>query len=199
MEIGFSKNKIEFKKELNALDRLTIQFTSIINGLKIKHVLVSGYVAILFGRSRASEDIDIIAEKLEFARFEEMWKETIKQFDCLNVINPKDAYYGYLPKGHAIRFSRKGKAIPNIEFKFPKVELDRWAITYRKTILLNNNHLFISPLELQIAYKLFLGSDKDIEDAVYLYRLFKKNLDTGILQEFVGKLKVHPLFKKHCK
>ena len=52
MEIGFSKNKIEFKKELNALDRLTIQFTSIINGLKIKHVLVSGYVAILFGRSR---------------------------------------------------------------------------------------------------------------------------------------------------
>jgi len=29
--------------------------------------------------------------------------------------------------------------------------------------------LYVSPLELQIVYKLWLGSDKEFEDAVFLY------------------------------
>ena len=37
--------------------------------------------------------------------------------------------------------------------------------------------LCISPIDTQIAYKLFLGSDKDIEDAVYLWEIFKNDLD----------------------
>ena len=59
MKLKFSKKKIEFRKELNDLDKFVIDFTSILNKLKIKYVIVSGYVAILFGRSRSSEDIDI--------------------------------------------------------------------------------------------------------------------------------------------
>ena len=59
MELKFSGNKIVFEKELNKLDKFVIDFTSILNKLDIRYVIVSGYVAILFGRNRSSEDIDI--------------------------------------------------------------------------------------------------------------------------------------------
>lgn len=60
MKLKFLKNKIEFKKELNDLDKFVVDFTSILNKLGINYVIVSGYVAILFGRNRTSEDVDII-------------------------------------------------------------------------------------------------------------------------------------------
>ena len=58
MDIKYS-DKIEFEKELNNLDKFTIAFTQILNESKINYALVSGYVSILFGRNRASEDIDL--------------------------------------------------------------------------------------------------------------------------------------------
>lgn len=63
MEIKVSKNRIKLNKELNDLDTFVIDFVKILDKSKIKYVLVSGYVSILFGRSRSSEDIDIIVKK----------------------------------------------------------------------------------------------------------------------------------------
>jgi hypothetical protein len=45
-------------------------------------------------------------------------------------------------------------------------------------------------LELQIAYKLYLGARKDIEDAVHLYLLFEENLSVARLEEWVTRLDV---------
>jgi hypothetical protein len=45
MKIDCIGKKIEFKKEQNKLDRFVIEFTSLLNILQIKHVIVSGYVA----------------------------------------------------------------------------------------------------------------------------------------------------------
>ncbi|MBI2127046.1 MAG: hypothetical protein HYU02_07030 [Thaumarchaeota archaeon] len=199
MKIRFSRNKIELEKELNTLDNLAIELTSVLNRFKIRYVLVSGYVSILFGRSRTSEDIDLIAEKINFAEFNSLWKEIVKSFECLNAGDSKSAYVKYLLTGNAIRFSRKGRAIPNIEFKFPKVELDEWTLDHRKKVILNQHTLFISPLELQIPFKLFLGSGKDIEDARHLYRLFKEEMDLGILSEFNKKLKVEHIFREYVQ
>lgn len=39
--------------------------------LKKRYVLISGYVSILFGRNRSSEDIDMIVEKLDYEKFKE--------------------------------------------------------------------------------------------------------------------------------
>lgn len=197
MEIKFSGNRIEFEKELNSLDNFVLDFTSILNKLNIRYVLVSGYVSILFGRSRTSEDIDLIVEKPDFARFRRMWEEVCRSFECIITKDVEEAYEDYLLTGHAIRFSRKGAFIPNIEFKFPKVELDYWTLKERKTVILNKNEILISPLELQIPYKLFLGSEKDIEDARHLYRLFKDKIDTKLMEEFNRKLKVEALFRRH--
>lgn len=44
---------------------------------------------------------------------------------------------------------------------------------------MNGKEILISPLEQQISYKLYLGSDKDIQDAKYLFELFKDKLNMG--------------------
>lgn len=199
MELKFTKSKIEFEKELNALDKLVIDFTSALNKLKIKYVVVSGYVSILFGRSRSSEDIDIIVEKIGQKKFEKLWLELYGRFECLNTKNTEDAYAGYLLTNHPIRFSKKDKPIPNIEMKFPRKELDLWTLKERKEVRLNHYKIFISPLELQIPFKLYLGSEKDIEDARHLYRIFKDRLNLQLLDEFNQKLKVNRLFNKYLR
>ncbi len=199
MEIKFLKDKIEFEKELNSLDKFTIDFTSILNKVNIKYVLVAGYVSILFGRNRSSEDIDLIIEKLNFEKFLKVWDEINKKFECLNSKNAKDVYNNYLLKNHAIRFSRKNKYIPNVELKFPKIELDDWTLENKKRVVINDNELFISPLELQIPFKLFLGSEKDIEDAKYLYDIFKDKLNIVMLEEFNRKLNIADLFDKYLR
>lgn len=197
MELTFLPEKIILNKELNALDRFILDFTRILEKKKIRFVLISGYVTILFGRNRTSEDIDMFVEQLDFARFNDVWNHLIKKFECINTNDGDEAYHEYLAKGCSLRFSKKGSFIPNIEFKFPKIDLDTWTLVERKTVLLNKKQLFISPLELQIPYKLFLGGEKDIEDAKYLYSLTKEHLKVTLLQEFNKKLKTTNVFRKY--
>lgn len=199
MNLNYSKNKIEFKKDLNNLDKFVIDFVSILNKLNLKYVIISGYVAILFGRSRSSEDIDMIIEKINFVDFSKLWNKLNEKLECINAETPKIAYEEYLMTNHAIRFSRKKEFIPNMEIKFPKLELEEWVLIQRKKILLNENELYISPIELQIPFKLFLGSEKDVEDAKYLYKIFKDKIDLRILEEFNRKLKVEELFNRYLK
>ena len=199
MKINYNESEISFEKELNSLDKFTVEFTTILNSLKTKYVIISGYIPILFGRNRSSEDIDIIVEKISFEAFEKLWGNIHKTFECIITNDVKDAYNEYLLTDLAIRFAKKNSYIPNIEFKFPKVELDLWTLNERKKVVLNNHQMFISPLELQIPFKLYLGSEKDIEDAKYLYNLFSDKLDSILLIEFNRKLKTEKLFNKFIK
>ena len=59
--------------------------------------------------------------------------------------------------------------------------------------------LFISRIEIQIPFKLFLGSEKDLEDARYLYEIFKDKIDTDLMREFNRKLNIEDLFDKYIK
>lgn len=199
MEIEYSDKEINFEKELNSLDKFTINFTSILNKLKINYVVVSGYVSILFGRNRSSEDIDLIIEKISYDKFIELWRELEKDFECVITENCNTAYQEYLAEGYSMRFSEKGKFVPNMEIKFPKTEIDQFTLDNKLKVLLNNNFLFISKIEVQIPFKLFLGSEKDLEDAKYLYEIFKDKLDINLLKEFNRKLNIEDKFDKYLK
>ncbi|MBI2548648.1 hypothetical protein HYW21_04830 [Candidatus Woesearchaeota archaeon] len=190
MEIDYSSKQIAFTKELNALDRFVISFTDILNKQKIHYVIVSGYVAILFGRNRASEDVDIFIEKMSFAAFSCLWEKLKEFFICLQTDNPKRAYEEYLQEGYALRFSFLHAFIPNMELKFPKTDIDRWTLSQKKKTLVNNNPLYISSIEMQIAFKLSLGSEKDIEDARYLYNIFEEFLDKDLLDQCLRNLNI---------
>ncbi|MDE1767017.1 MAG: hypothetical protein KGI27_12220 [Thaumarchaeota archaeon] len=200
MKFEISARQIRLDKELNDLDYIVIDFTKTLNTKRVDYALVSGYVSILFGRSRSSEDIDLIAKKISMKKFFILWEELSNDFKCITTGNAKNAYDNYLVKHHAVRFSRKGTFIPNMELKFPKMDLDNWAIENAKNVILNGNDAIkISPIELQIPYKLFLGSEKDIEDAKYLYKLFDGKLDKTMFKYFLKNLDKEDKFNKYLR
>lgn len=191
MEFEFSESKIVFDKEFSNLDRLAIKFTKILGKCKIDYVIISGYIAILFGRSRHTENVDLFIEEMPFEKFARFWKELDKDgFECLNTSSVEEAYNGYLNEKLAVRFAEKGMIQPNFELKFPKTKYNNYSLKHKVEVRLNNEKLLTSEIELQIAFKLNLGSDKDFEDARHLYEVFKEYLDMNLLKRQIVELKV---------
>jgi hypothetical protein len=191
MEIKFSKNSISLdQKELTTLDKVVIKFIEAMDD--IDYVIVSGYIAIFFGRIRGTEDIDILLNKMDMKQIEELHKKLLKNnfYPVNNVEDAKDAY-GLLSEGSSLRYAEKGTWAPNFELKFVKKPLDRHAMDNKMKVTFNEKYvMFISPIELQIAFKLWLGSDKDYEDARYIYNIFKAYLDIKRLRVFIAELRV---------
>ncbi len=198
MEIEFEGPNISLDKELNSIDKFVIDFVKHLN--RIQYVIISGYVALVFGRSRSTEDIDMFIKMIPFDEFNQLWLTLMDEYDCLNTDDVKDAYE-MLIKGMALRFAYNGKIIPNMEIKFPKFEIDNFALNNCLSLKLNNHPISVSSLELQIAYKLFLGLasltpdeavsfniNKDIEDARFLYKLFKEKLEFEKIEIYLRKL-----------
>jgi len=194
MRYDENKKEIILNKELNNLDKFVLDFVNLLD----EYVIVSGYVSILLGRSRATEDVDLLIPKINFENFNNFWKKIYKNnFECLNTSRVEDAFK--MLNEHAIRFAYPGKPIPNIEFKIIKTDLDKYSFENKIKVIVDDKFFLISPLELQIAYKLFLVADgideelqvdKDIEDARYLYKLFKEKINKEEFEIFVNKLNV---------
>lgn len=189
MDIIYTSKRIVFDKDLRAIDRFVFSFVQHLSKAGVKYVLISGYVALFFGRDRSTEDVDIFVEDLPFERFSEFWSIASNDFACLNTSDPKLAFELF-SSGIALRFHRKGSVIPNIEFKPLKTPLDRYCLENRLEVECNGQRLYISQLELQIAFKLWLGSDKDKEDARFLYKLLKEHLNMPLLKDMLSKLSI---------
>lgn len=182
-------NKLKLDRKLSKLDELVLDFTDLLEDFGLDYVIVSGYVAILTGRSRGTEDVDLIIEGLEKEGTTELAK-SLKERDywCINTDTSK--VYDMLKDDLAVRFAEEGKAIPNFEVRFASDEFERDALENKIKVELDNKTLYISPMELQIAYKLYLGSEKDLEDALHLYQLFVDKIDKEMLKEYSEKLSV---------
>jgi len=74
--------------------------------------------------------------------------------------------------------------------KIIKNEIDRYVLKYRRTVRLGERHLYISPIEMEISYNLSRGSDKEIEDARYLYNLFNEKLDKALMDRYLKELNI---------
>ena len=66
------------KHQLAPEDRVTFSFASVLDRTGIEYVIVAGYIAILLGRARRSDDIDFILGELDETRFEELCNEALK-------------------------------------------------------------------------------------------------------------------------
>ena len=197
MEFELKGNVLKFNRVLSNLDRLVIKFTKILSREKIDYVIISGYIAILFGRSRNTEDVDLFVEEMPFEKFFSFWNTLEKAgFECLNDSKPKEAFFEYLKNGLALRFAVKGTFLPNFELKFPKTDLNEYSVKNKIEVQLGEEKIFTSKMELQIAFKLYLGSDKDIEDAIHLWRVFKKTIDKELFMGFVKRLNVEGRLKE---
>ena len=193
MGIEVGKGGIRISRELSDLDRFVLDVVHIIER-HANYVIVSGYVTILFGRSRGTEDVDFVVERVSKERFVAMCREALNA--GFEFLNPEDCggLYEMLEEKMGIRMVRKGEIIPNAEIKFPKDSFHEEALKKRIPLRLNDETLYISPIELQIVYKLYLGSDKDLEDAVFLYEMFKDYLNWRALDEYAKRLGVEVPF-----
>ncbi len=182
-------------KEITELDKFVLSFTNLLEKYT-DYVIVSGYVVILFGRNRLTEDIDIIIKHIDKEIVESLYQELIKEdYDFLNA-ESSDRMYEMLEEGSRIRIVQRGAIIPNIDFKSVKDRYDRYSIDNRLELIIGEYHLYISPIELQISYKLYLGSEKDIEDAIYISDIFKDKINLDNMEKFMRELEVDPELAK---
>lgn len=197
MNYNAEKRELVLGKELSELDRFVLDFIKILQK-QTDYVIVSGYVSIIFGRTRATEDVDLLVPKMNKEKFIEVFETFLKSgYECANTSVAEEAFK--MLNEHAIRFYEAGFPIPNVEFKQIKTDLDRYSFENRIKVILPNGELYLSPIEMQIAYKLYLSSekgDKDIEDARHLYKLFDDKINKGILLVLAKKLKVENKIKE---
>jgi len=191
MEVNLKEREIILDKVLNNLDKFVWSFVRLLGD---NYVIVSGYVSIITGRSRATEDVDLLVPHIDFDNFEILWNKITKEgFECINTPNVKDAFEMF--GQNAIRFAYSGKAVPNIEFKQMSGEIHDYSFNNKLKLFMGDKIFFIFPIEMQIAYKLNLGSQKDLEDAKHLYDLFLEYLDTSELIKLIERFKVSKEFE----
>lgn len=193
--IEFRKGELIVEREPNELDRLAITFTAILNDLDVRHAYVSWYVAVLTGRARATQDIDVLLERIDEP-------ESARLVDRLNAEGmwgpamPLDELYEMLANGDNIWIAPEGQVVPHLEAKFVQDEADSTSLRDAIVARIAGTTIPLGPLELGIAYKLFLGSQKDFEDAVHLYTLLSENLRTDDLERWVRKLGVEDDYER---
>ena len=165
--------------DLNVLDKFAIDFAEVIEKY-CKYIIVSGFVAIAHGRTRGTEDIDMIIEKVDKPTFQFIHSSLVKAgFECLQGEDSSALYDDYLYPNTNIRYVRKGEMVPEMELKLAKDELDEIQLKERTKLPLTNLPLWFSSIEMNIAYKeAHLKSPKDMEDAKHLRIIYEGKLNS---------------------
>ncbi|WP_135666231.1 hypothetical protein [Halorhabdus rudnickae] len=182
-------------RDPTTLDRLAIDVSSILSDLDIDHVLVAGYVAILAGRARSTEDIDLILEPLDRVQSRDLIA-ALEDAGFWGATTPLSELSTTLSSGGNVRVAPDGEVVPNIELSYATDRFDRASVEDAITASIDGHELSIGPLELQIAYKLYLGSQKDFEDAVHLYTMFGESLSERELERWVEALDVEDEYER---
>jgi hypothetical protein len=155
--------------ERNILDDFVIKFTSIVEK-HMKYVVVSGFFAIASGRTRGTEDVDIIVEHIDLAKFRTFHKDLeTSGFSAIQPGNPEELYGDYLSKNLSVRYIYNGLDLPNMELKLAKDKLDDLQIENRQKYGLTGLDVWFSSVNVCIAFKEeLLKSKKDQEDAEHI-------------------------------
>jgi len=171
----------------NVLDKFTEDFCGIVERYA-KYIIVLGFVAISTGRSRSTEDIDMILEKIPKDKFIELHNSLDKAgFECMQSSKAEDVF-SYLNHGDNVRYTRKENKMfpPEMDIHFVKDELDELQLRERQKIEASGLDVWFSSVEFNIAFKEeLLKSDKDMEDATHLRKMFYK----GLSEEKINKIK----------
>ena len=185
------KHTLQLDKVLNELDLFVLDFVRMLEHYT-DYVLISGYVAILLGRSRATEDVDIFIRPFQKEQFLKFYRDLRDHgYWCLNG-EDEEELFSYLQEGLALRFARDQQTIPNFEVKFAKKHLDELSFLDRITVQTSKGNIFISSLERQIAFKrYYLKSEKDLEDAAHLEKVFKEHLDRNLIAHYKQEIERH--------
>ena len=139
-------------KDRNILDLFCEEFCAIVEK-HCRYIVVSGFLAIASGRTRGTEDIDMIIERLNFDKFKLLLKDlTKKGFVCMQSPDAEEVY-SYLKDNISVRFTRKDKELPEMEVKFAKDFLDEYQLKNRVKLELTGLKVWFSNINVNIAFK----------------------------------------------
>ena len=180
------------------LDKFVEDFVRVIDKY-VKYIVVSGFVAIAHGRSRGTEDIDMIIERIPKEKFIELHNALVENnFECMQSPNPEEIYDRYLTKNLSVRYTRNGEFLPEMEIKFAKDFLDEYQIKTRRKFLFTGLNIYFSSIETNIAFKEeLLKSDKDLEDARHLRIIYKEDIDENEINKIKQKIREYRLGGKN--
>jgi hypothetical protein len=168
----------------NILDEFALKFSKIIEKYT-EYIIVSGFVAISSGRTRATEDIDMIIKPVDKKIFNEIHKELTKNnFICIQSKSSEEIYITYLSNFDSVRYINKNKPLPEMELKFAKDELDDYQLKTKTKLKLTGLDLWFSNVNVNIAFKEYLlKSQKDLEDAKHLRIVYKEMVSEGEIKK----------------
>ncbi|MBI2043776.1 hypothetical protein HYT24_00225, partial [Candidatus Pacearchaeota archaeon] len=149
--------------------------------------VVSGYVSISTGRTRGTEDIDVLVPAIEKGKFSNLFHDLQKngfwcyQGDAIGEVYP------YIKNMDSIRFAKTNEMFPNIEFipinKLRKAKY--FEFTHPQNAKVKDFEFKIPPIEFEILYKeIILKGKKDIEDAQHLRTFFSDMLKKERFKEY---------------
>lgn len=176
-------------REPNDLDDLAASFSRILSSHDVGHVYVAGYVAILAGRARSTQDIDVLLEPADESAIDALVAD-LEAGGYWGPAMPLPDMHRMLAGGENIWVARDEEVAPHLEVNYVADRFDRASLSNAITARVGETEIPIGPLELQIAYKLYLGTETDFEDAVHLYTLLEESLSTRELEAWVAELGV---------
>ena len=158
--------------EINILEKFAIDFCKIVEK-HISYIIVSGFVAIASGRTRGTEDIDMITGRMTCDSFCALHKALAQGgFVCMQSDDPKEIH-SYLSDNLSVRYTQKDEPLPEMEVKFSKDKLDETQLRTRVRLPLTGLKLWFSSINVNIAFKEeYLKSPKDMEDARHLRAVY---------------------------
>ena len=183
---------IIINRDLTNLDLFLKEFLDILKKYS-DYLVVSGFVSISTGRTRGTEDIDVLFPIMNKEIFDRLFKNLQeKKFWCFQGDNAYDVY-GYIKKLTNIRFAKENQLYPNIEF-IPINETRRtkyFEFAHPQKIKIKNFEFKIPPIEFEILYKeIILASKKDIEDARHLRKFFSDIINNKKFKEYEPIIKM---------
>jgi len=165
---------IIIKRELTELDIFVKDFLQVLKN-HADYLICSGYVSIASGRTRGTEDVDILVQALDEKAFEKLFDDFCQNgFWCYQGDTAKEVYQ-YIKDLVSIRFARIDEIFPNIEF-IPINQNKRikfFEFNNPQKMRVKDFEFKVPPIEFEILYKeIILGSDKDLADARHLRAIF---------------------------
>ncbi len=180
--------EIEVKSGITELDELVWELVSRLEKYT-SYVIVSGYIAILLGMERPTQDVDVVISGFRTREdFDYFFKE-IKSLGWETIPSNLDELYFLLEERN-----EKVDIFTDKQWYFDfKKAKNKWArFSLENPVLIKKGEFTfkVAPPEIQIPYKVWLGSDKDLKDAAFLYERLKPIINKKAMLEIAGEMGV---------
>ncbi|MEK6850770.1 MAG: hypothetical protein AABX85_04300 [Nanoarchaeota archaeon] len=177
---------IIINRELTTLDLFVKEFIDVLKKYS-DYLVVSGFVSISSGRTRGTEDVDILFPITDKKSFSSLFLALKKKgFWCYQGEDAETAY-SCIENFSNIRFAKEDEIFPNIELVpiNEKRKAKYFEFTHPQKIRIDGFEFKIPPLEFEILYKeIVLAGQKDKADALHLRAFFADIINEKKFKEY---------------